>query len=76
VGTVVALLFNLGVIALVRPLEADPLVLRFHAPYLVGCVLLVELGLLSVRALGRGFRLVLVALCVAYVAINLMHVWR
>jgi hypothetical protein len=54
VGTVVALLFNLGVIALVRPLEADPLVLRFHAPYLVGCVLLVALGLLSVRAPGRG----------------------
>jgi len=65
VGTVVVLLlFNLGVIALLRPLVADPLVLRFHAPYLVACVLLVAGALLSARTLGRGFGLVLVGLYV------------
>ena len=61
VGTVVVLLlFNLGVIALLRPLVADPLVLRFHAPYLIACVLLAACALLSARTLGRGLGLVLV----------------
>jgi hypothetical protein len=42
VGTVVILLgVNLGIVALVEPLVADPLVVRLHAPYLVGCLLLV-----------------------------------
>lgn len=77
VGTVVGLLlFNLGVIALVSPLVADPLVLRVHAPYLVACVLLVALGLLSARTLGRGCGLALVGLFIGYVGINLMHMWR
>jgi len=45
VGTVVILLgVNLGVVALVQPLVADPLVVRLHAPYLVGCILLVGGG--------------------------------
>ena len=77
VGTVVVLLlFNLGIIALLRPLAADPLVLRFHAPFLIGCVVLVACALLSARRLGRGFGLVLLGLYVAYVAINLTYMWR
>jgi cation:H+ antiporter len=77
VGTVVGLLlFNLGAIAILGPLVADPLVLRFHAPYLVACVLLVALALLSARTMGRGFGVVLVGGFIAYAAFNLMHIWR
>jgi cation:H+ antiporter len=75
-GMMVLLLFNLGIIALLRPLAADPLVLRFHAPFLIGCVVLVACALLSARRLGRGFGLVLLGLYVAYVAINLTYMWR
>jgi cation:H+ antiporter len=51
VGTVVILLgAHLGVVALVQPLVADPLVVRLHAPYLVGCLLLVALNLRHVWA--------------------------
>lgn len=76
VGTVVVLLaFNLGVIALVRPLVADPLVLRFHAPYLISCTLLVALTLLWARKLGRSFGALLVGMCLLYLGVNLSHMW-
>lgn len=76
VGTVVVLLaFNLGVIALVRPLAADPLVLRFHAPYLIGCTLLVALTLLWARKLGRSFGALLVGMYLLYLGVNLSHMW-
>ena len=77
VGTVVVLLaFNLGVIALVRPLTADPLVLRLHAPYLLACTLLVASALLSARRLGRAMGAVLVGLYLLYLWLNLPHIWR
>lgn len=75
VGTVVILLgFNLGAIALIRPLTADPLILRFHAPYLMGCTLLVASSLLWARRLGRGMGLLLVGLYLLYLALNLPHI--
>lgn len=77
VGTVVVLLaVNLGAIALVRPLSADPLVLRLHAPYLMGCTLLVASGLLWARRLGRGMGGLLVGLYLLYLGLNLPHVWQ
>lgn len=77
VGTVVVLLgLNLGIIALIRPLGADPLVLRLHAPYLLGCTVLVAAGLLWARRFGRGMGLLLVGLYVLYLALNLPHAWR
>jgi cation:H+ antiporter len=77
VGTLVILLgLNLGVMALVRPLTADPLVLRLHAPYLIGVSLLVALALLRAHKLGRGAGAILVALYVLYLALNLQHMWR
>lgn len=77
VGTTVVLLtFNLGVIALLRPVTADPLVLRFHAPYLMVCLLLVAAALLSARKLGRGTGLTLVTLYVVYLAFNLSQMWQ
>jgi cation:H+ antiporter len=77
VGTVVTLLaFNLGLIALVQPLTADPLVLRLHVPYLAGCTVVVAVALLALRKLGRRSGALLVALYVVYLAINLAHMWR
>ena len=77
VGTTVVLLtFNLGVLALIRPLVADPLVLRLHAPYLVACTLLVAGALLVLPRLGRGAGVVLVVLFAGYLGLNLQHVWR
>ncbi len=76
VGTVVMLLaFNLGVIALARPVTADPLILRLHAPYLIGCTLLVGAALLRARRLGRGMGGLLVLLYLFYLALNLPHLW-
>ena len=72
VGTTIILLaLNLGVIALIRPLAADPLVLRFHAPYLLGCTLLVAVALLWVNRLGRAMGAFLVGLYLLYLAVNL-----
>jgi cation:H+ antiporter len=72
VGTVVILLtFNLGVIALARPLTVDPLVLRVHAPYLIACTVLVALALLWAAQLGRAMGALLVALYLLYLGINL-----
>jgi cation:H+ antiporter len=77
VGTVVVLLtLNLGIIALTRPLTADPLVLRLHIPYLIGCTLVVALALLCSRRLGRGMGAALIGLYGLYLALNLPHVWQ
>ncbi len=77
VGTTVVLLtFNLGVLALIRPLVADPLVLRLHAPYLVACTLLVAGALLVLPKLGRGAGAVLVLLFAGYLGLNLQHMWQ
>jgi len=77
VGTTVVLLtFNLGVLAMIRPLTADPLVLRLHAPYLVACTLLVGGGLLVLPRLGRKAGVFLLALCAAYLGLNLRHMWQ
>lgn len=77
VGTVVILLaFNLGVIALIRPLTADPLVLRLHAPYLVGCTLIVALAVVWARRLGRPMGALLLALYALYLVLNVSHVWQ
>jgi len=77
VGTTVVLLtVNLGVFAMIRPLIADPLVLRLHAPYLVACTLLVAGALLLLPKLGRGAGAILVALFVGYLVLALQHVWR
>jgi cation:H+ antiporter len=76
VGTVVILLgVNLGIVALVQPLVADPLVVRLHAPYLVGCIGLVGGALLVANDLGWRMGSLLVALYLVYVALNLRHVW-
>ncbi|HET8578675.1 MAG TPA: hypothetical protein VFO18_16385 [Methylomirabilota bacterium] len=45
-------LLYLGAVALMKPLSADPLVIRLHAPYLAGCIVIVA-ALLSARRLGR-----------------------
>ena len=72
VGTVLVLLgFNLGVLAMIRPLTADPLVLRFHLPYLIGCAAIVAATLLWARTPGRGLGALLIALYGAYIAANL-----
>ncbi|HEU5190240.1 MAG TPA: hypothetical protein VFX14_11170 [Methylomirabilota bacterium] len=77
VGTTVVLLtFNLGVLALIRPLIADPLVLRLHAPYLVVCTLLVAGALLVLPRFGRGAGVVLVVLFAGYLGLNLRHMWQ
>ena len=77
VGTIIVLLtFNLGVVALVRPITADPLVLRLHAPYLIGCTIVVASALLWARALGRAMGTLLVALFLLYLALNISHMWR
>ncbi len=76
VGTVVILLaFNLGVIALAHPLTVDPLVLRLHAPYLIGCTLLVGTALLRAQRLGRGMGALLVLLYLLYLVLNLPYLW-
>ena len=77
VGTIIVLLtFNLGVVALVRPITADPLVLRLHAPYLIGCTVVVASALLWARALGRAMGASLVVLFLLYLALNVSRMWR
>jgi len=76
VGTTVTLLaFNLGVIALVNPVVVDPLVLRFHAPYLLGCTIFVAAALWWAPRLGRPMGSALVALYLLYLGLNLVHMW-
>ncbi len=77
VGTVVVLLtLNLGIIAMVNPVTADPLVLRFHAPYLVACTIAVAVALLSRRSLGRWMGAALIAAYVVYLGLNVSQMWR
>jgi len=77
VGTIVVLLtFNLGTIALLHPLTAGPLVLRFHAPYLGLCTLVVAAALLVARRLGRWTGAFLLALYMVYLAVNLSWMWE
>lgn len=77
VGTTVVLLtFNLGVLAMIRPLTADPLVLRLHAPYLVACTFLVAGGLLVLPRFGRPAGILLVGLYGTYLGLNLGHMWQ
>jgi cation:H+ antiporter len=72
VGTVVIFLaLNLGVIALVHPLTADPWILRFHAPYFIACTVLVALSMLWAETLGRAMGAVLVGLYCLYLGFNL-----
>lgn len=77
VGTVVSLLaLNLGLVALIHPLAADPLVVSLHAPYLAGCVLVVAGAVLWARRLGRPMGALLLTLFAVYLALNLAHMWR
>ena len=77
VGTVVVLLaLNLGLIALIHPLTADPLVLRLHMPYLAGCIVIVASALLWARRLGRPMGVLLLVLFVLYLALNVSHMWQ
>jgi len=77
VGTVVILLaFNLGLVAMIRPLTADPLVLRLHVPYLAGCILVVALALVWAQRLGRPMGALLLALYAFYLVLNVSHMWR
>jgi cation:H+ antiporter len=77
VGTVVVLLtLNLGIIAIVNPVMADPLVLRFHAPYLVGCTVAVAVALLTRRKLGRLMGAALVSAYALYIGLNVSQMWR
>lgn len=76
VGTVVILLgINLGIIALVRPLVADPLVVRLHVPYLLVSIVLVALSLLLAKRLGRPMGLLLVGIYLLYLAFNVQYMW-
>jgi cation:H+ antiporter len=76
VGTIVVLLtFNLGVIALLRPIAADPFVLRFHVPYLALCTLAVAIVLLAGRKVGRRTGAALMVLYVVYLTVNLANMW-
>jgi cation:H+ antiporter len=75
VGTIIILLaLNLGVISLVRPLAAEPLVLLFHAPYLIGCTILVAVALLSAKRLGRGMGATLLGLYLVYLSVNVYYI--
>jgi cation:H+ antiporter len=75
VGTVIILLaLNLGVISLIQPLTAEPLVLRFHGPYLIGCTLFVAIALLWAKQLGRAMGAILVGLYLFYLAVNLYYI--
>jgi cation:H+ antiporter len=74
VGTTIILLtLNLGLIALVRPITADPWVLKFHAPYLIACVFLVGTSMLIFRQLGRWAGVALILLYMLYLGVNLRY---
>ena len=74
VGTTIILLtLNLGLIALLRPITADPWVLKFHAPYLIACVVFVGALLLVVKRLERWAGGLLIMLYLLYLAINVTY---
>jgi cation:H+ antiporter len=74
VGTTIILLtLNLGLIALLHPVAADPWVLKFHAPYLIACVVVVGALLLAVKQLGRWLGGLLILLYLLYLAVNLRY---
>jgi cation:H+ antiporter len=72
VGTLLYFLwFNLGLIALIFPVRADPLVLRLDWPYLIGVTWLATLFFARGRV-GRVEGLVLVALYCVYIALHIV----
>jgi cation:H+ antiporter len=74
VGTTLILLtLNLGLIAFVHPVTADPWVVKFHAPYLIACVLFVGALMLMTRRLGRWAGAGLTVLYLVYLAVNLRY---
>lgn len=74
VGTTIILLtLNLGLIALVHPINVDPWVLKFHVPFLMACVLFVGALLLMAKRLGRRTGMVLILFYLLYLAVNLRY---
>jgi len=77
VGTVVILLaLNLGLVAMIHPLTADPIVVRLHVPFLAGCIVIVASVLLWTHRVGWGIGGLLVALYAIYLGLNIRHMWR
>ena len=73
VGTLVVLLtLNLGLIAMVAPVSADPYVRAFHAPFMAACAIGVAAALLLFHRLGRGAGAALATAYVVYLAVNLV----
>jgi Ca2+/Na+ antiporter len=54
----------------------NPLVLRLHAPYLAGCIVIVAFALLFARRLGRPMGALLLTLYGLYLAMNFAHMWQ
>jgi cation:H+ antiporter len=74
VGTTIILLtLNLGLIALLHPVTADPWILEFHVPFMILCTLLVAVLLLIAKRLGRWVGGALIFLYLVYLVINLQH---
>lgn len=74
VGTTIILLtLNLGLIALVRSITADPWILEFHAPYLIASVVFVAALMFMTNRLGRLAGAGLVLLYLVYLGVNLRH---
>lgn len=71
--TVIFLTLNLGLIALVRPITVDPWVLKFHVPFLIGCVVFVGALLMTTARLDRRVGAALILLYLFYLAVNLSY---
>ncbi len=72
VGTLLYFLwFNMGLIALIFPVRADPLVLRLDWPYLIGVTWLATL-FFALGRVGRAEGLLLVALYGVYVVLHVV----
>ena len=73
VGTTIILLtLNLGLMALIQPITADPWILKFHVPFLIACVLFVGTLLMMAKRLGKRTGAVLILLYLIYLGVNLM----